>query len=85
MYQFRVHRATIDKFIPDVCKTINNCLKDEYLKVPSSTEKWETIAHKTFDSWHFPNAFAAAEGKHIACFTQMRVDQSFITIKGFTV
>ena len=68
VYQFRVHRATIVKFIPEVCKAIYNCLKHEYLKVPSPVGEWETSADKTFDRWHFPNAFAAADEKHVALF-----------------
>ena len=83
MYQFRVHRATIAKFIPEVCKAIYNCLKDEYLKVPSSVEEWETVANKTFDRWHFPNAFAEADGKHIALFHPNGSGTEFYNYKGF--
>ena len=80
MYQFRVHRATIAKFIPEVRKAIYNCLKDEYLKVPSSVEEWETVADKTFDRWHFPNA---ADGKHIALFHPNESGSEFYSYKGF--
>ena len=49
MYQFRVRRVTIGKFVPEVCKAIYHCLKDEYLKIPSTTEEWESIAEETYN------------------------------------
>ena len=68
MYQFRIHRTTIGRFIPQVSRAIYAALKDEYLKVPSTEQEWEFIADETFKRWNFPNAFAAADGKHIALF-----------------
>ena len=55
----------------------------EYLKVPSSVEEWETVADKTFDRWHFPTAFAAADGKHIALFHPNGSGSEFYNYKGF--
>ena len=77
-----VHRATIAKFIPQVCKAICNCLKDEYLKLPSSAEEWEIIADKTFDSWQFPDAFATVYGKDIALFYPNASGSEFYNHKG---
>ena len=44
MYQFWVHRVTIGKFVPVVCKAVYHCLNDEYLKIPSTTEEWAHMA-----------------------------------------
>ena len=68
VYQFRIHRVAIGKFVPEVCKAIYHCLKDEFLRIPSTADKWESIAEETYNRWHFPNGFAAADGKHIAFF-----------------
>ena len=83
MYQFQVHRVTIGKFAPEVCKAIYHCLKDENLKIPSTTEEWESIADETFNRWHFPNAFAAGDGKHIAVFHPRGSASEFYNYKGF--
>ena len=48
-YQFRVDRVIISKFVAEVCKAIYHCLKYEYLKIPSTTEEWESIAEETYN------------------------------------
>ena len=49
IYQFRVHRVSTGKFVPEVCKAIYHCLKDEYLKIHLTTEEWESIAEETYN------------------------------------
>ena len=66
MYQYQVHRVTIGEFIPEVFNTIYHCLKGKYLNIPCTTEEWESIAEETYNRWHFPNPFEAADEKHIA-------------------
>ena len=83
MYQFWIHRVTIGKFVPKVCKRIYHCLKGKYLKIPSTTEEWESIAEETYNRWHFPNVFAAADGKHIALFHPRSSESEFYNYKGF--
>ena len=48
MYQFRFHRTTIGRFVPQVSRVIYAVLKDEYLKVPSTEQEREFIADETF-------------------------------------
>ena len=83
MHQFRVYRVTIGKFVPEVCKAIYHCLKDEYFKIPSTTEKWESIAKETYNRWHFPNVSAAADGKNIALFHTRGSGSEIYNYKGF--
>ena len=83
MYQFQVHRVAIGKFVPEVCNAIYHFLKDEYLKIPSTTEEWESIAEETYNRWYFPKAFAAADGKHIALFHPRGSGSEFYNYKGF--
>ena len=83
MYQFRIHRTTIGRFIPQVSRAIYAALKDEYLKVPSTEQEWEFIADETFKRWNFPNAFAAADGKHIALFHPVGSGSEYYNYKGF--
>ena len=38
-YQFWIHRTTIGRFVPLVCKAIYCCLKEKYLKMPRTEEE----------------------------------------------
>ena len=44
MYQFRIHRTTIAKFVPEVCEAIYKQLKDTYLQLPT-TRSFEVNEH----------------------------------------
>ncbi len=66
--QFRIHKSTICKFLPDVCEAIYSTLKEEYFILPSSQNAWLKLAEGTEKRWQFPNSFAAADGKHVAIY-----------------
>lgn len=83
MYQFRIHHSTISKFIPQVLDAIYNVLKDDYLKCPSTQTEWLELADRTYDRWQFPNAYAAADGKHIALLHPSHSGSEFYNYKGF--
>jgi hypothetical protein len=65
-FQFRVHWTTVSKLIPEVLEAIFAKLEGEYFNIPSTNEEWSQIADETERKWNFPNAYAAADGKHIA-------------------
>ena len=65
MYQYRIHRITISKFIPEVSNAIYDALSPEYMRVPSSENEWLEIMKRTNERWQFPNSYAAADGKHV--------------------
>ena len=82
-YQFRIHRTTIGRFVPLVCKAIYCCLKEKYLKMPRTEEEWKSVADKTFDCWEFPNAVGAMDGKHIFLFHPKGSGSEYYNYKGF--
>lgn len=83
MYQYRVHKSTISKFIPKVCYEIYRILKDEYMRMPESREEWEKYATETERRWQFPNCIAAADGKHIAIINPAEGGSEFFNYKNF--
>ena len=83
MYQFRIHRTTIGRFVPTVCKAIYSCLQDKYFKMPATEEEWISIADKTFETWQFPNAIGAMDGKHIPLFHPKGSGSEYFNYKGF--
>nr|CAI5839359.1 unnamed protein product [Callosobruchus analis] len=64
MYLFQVSYSTISLIVPEVCEAISSVLKD-YIKFPSSTEKWKEVADMFEDRWNFPHCLGAIDGKHI--------------------
>ena len=58
-------------------------LKDDYLQRPTSQEDWTELADQSFSRWQFPNAYPAADGKHIALFHPFHSGSEFYIYKGF--
>ena len=53
--------------IPEVCNAIFTCLKDEFLKTPTTTNQWKAISEQYFNMWNFnfPHCLGSFDGKHI--------------------
>ena len=83
MYQYRIHKSTISQFVPEVCKAIYSVLAPDYMKLPSSNKEWEHIIEQTNERWHFPNCFAAADGKHVKIICPKHSGSEFYNFKGF--
>ena len=64
-YQFRMGISTIAQVVPEVCKAIFTCLKDEYLKTPNTAIQWKAISEEYFNMWNFPHCLGSLDGKHI--------------------
>lgn len=61
---FRVSKPTISLMIPIVCDAVYNALKD-YIKIPRSTEEWNSIEEGFSQKWNFPGCCGALDGKHV--------------------
>ena len=83
MYQFRVHSCTIAKFILVVCSKIYETFKEQFLRLPNTTEEWEIIEHETRRLWQFPNCIGAADEKHVAILHSSNSGSEFYNYKGF--
>jgi hypothetical protein len=64
-FSFRISPQSISIFIPEVCATIYESLRDEYLKIPSNENEWNDIAIKFLEMWNFPICFGSLDGKHV--------------------
>lgn len=83
MYSTRVHESTIAQFVPVICTAIYEVLKDEYMKVPSTTEAWTKIAEEFQKLWQVPNTIGALDGKHIAFTAPKSAGSLFYNYKGY--
>ena len=64
-YQFRISKAAISIFIPEVCDVIYTVLKDIYFRFPQTEKEWLDISKNIYHYWQFPNSLGAMDGKHI--------------------
>ena len=82
-YQYRIHHSTIAQFIVPVCSAIYKVLAPDYMKVPQSEDEWNDLINKTDIRWQFPNAYAAADGKHIGILCPCKSGSDYYNYKGF--
>ena len=51
--QFRVGRSTISKFLPEVCRAIQDEFTREYLKCPTTPDEWKELEREFRIRWMF--------------------------------
>ena len=61
--QFRVGRSTISKFLPEVCRAIQDEFTRKYLRCP---DEWKELKREFRIRWKVPHALGALDGKHVA-------------------
>ena len=59
---FRVGRSTISKFLPEVCRAIQDEFTREYLKCPTTPNEWKELAREFRIRWNVPHALGALDG-----------------------
>ena len=64
--QFRVGRSTISKFLPEVCRAIQDEFTREYLRCPTTPDGWKELETEFRIRWNVPHALGALDGKHVA-------------------
>ena len=64
--QFRVGRSTISKFLPEVCRVMQDEFNREHLKCPTTPDEWKELETEFRIRWNIPHALGALDGKHVA-------------------
>ena len=80
--QFRVGRSTISKFIPEVCRAIQDEFTREYLKCPTTPDQWKEL-EREFRIRNVPHALGALDGKHVALKKPKNTGALYHNYKGF--
>ena len=81
--QFRVGRSTIFKFIPEVCRAIQDEFTREYLKCPTTPDEWKELEREFRIRWNVPHALGALDGKHVALKKPKNTGALYHNYKGF--
>ncbi|XP_063221343.1 uncharacterized protein LOC134530450 [Bacillus rossius redtenbacheri] len=82
-FAYRITASTLSGIIPSTCRAIYDALKDDYLKVPNTTEEWSKVSRDFYDQWNFPNCLGAMDGKHIQFQVPRCYGSYFYNYKGF--
>ena len=84
-YQFRISKSAISLFVPEVCATIYESLKDEYMRMPATENEWKELSEEIYANWQFPNSIGTMDGKHIAIFNPANSGSTFYNYKKFYI
>ena len=82
-FDFVVGESTLCDIIHQTCDAIWVALNEKYLKCPTSTEDWKSIAVEFFEQWNFPHCVGALDGKHIAINCPPNAGSTYYNYKGF--
>ena len=82
-YQFLVGRSSISKFVPKVCRAIQDEFLREYVRCPTTPDAWKEVEREFRVRWHVPHAIGALDGKHIAIKKPNNSGTLYHNYKGF--
>ncbi|XP_031327719.1 protein ANTAGONIST OF LIKE HETEROCHROMATIN PROTEIN 1-like isoform X2 [Photinus pyralis] len=80
-FSFRMGQSTIAGIIPEVCIAIYNNLKNQYLKMPTTTQEWLKIANEFEERWNLPHVLGALDGKHVVIKAPANEGSSYFNYK----
>ena len=81
--QFRVGRSTISKFLPEVCRAIQDEFTRDYLRCPTTPDEWKELETEFRIRWNVPHALGALDGKHVALKKPKNSGALYHNYKGF--
>ena len=81
--QFRVGRSTISKFLPQVCRAIQDEFNREYFTCPTTPDEWKELEREFRIRWNVPHAVGALDGKYVALKKPRNTGALYHNYKGF--
>ena len=81
--QFRVGTSTISKFLPEVCRAIQDEFTREYLRCPPTPDEWKELEREFRIRWNVSHALGALDGKHVALKKPKNSGALYHNYKGF--
>ena len=80
--QFRVGRSTISKFLPEICRAIQDEFTRECLRCPTTPDEWKELEREFRIRWNVPHTLGALDGKHVAVKNQRTLEPCTTTTRG---
>ena len=63
--QFKAGRSTISKFLPEVCRAVQDEFTRGYLRCPTTPDEWKELEMEFRIRWNVPHTLGALDGKHV--------------------
>ena len=82
-FSFRIAKSTISKIINETCTAIWDCLREQYLRPPRTSEEWKKIAQDFQELWNLPHCIGAIGRKHIRIKAPINSGSLYYNYKGF--
>ena len=71
------------KFLPEVCRAIQNEFTREYLRCSTTPDEWKELEREFRIRWNVPHALGALDGKHVALKIPKNSGALYHNYKGF--
>ena len=81
--QFRVGSSTISKFLPQVCRAVQDEFIREYVRCPTTPDGWKELEREFRIRWNVPHALGALDSKHVALKKPKHTAALYHNYKGF--
>ena len=82
-FAYRVAKSTISNVIDETWLALWNCLKENFLQPPKTSEDWKRIAKDFFNIWNLPHCIGAIDGKYIRIKAPINSGSVFYNYKGY--
>ena len=64
-YPHWISLVAVSCIVKGFCSAINGKLQNMFIELPNSREKWLETSRKCEQSWNYPHALSAIDGKHV--------------------
>ena len=82
-FSFRIAKSTICSIINEKCKATWDCLNEQYVWPPRTSDDWKCIAKDFENIWNLPHCIGGRDGKHNLIKLPLNSGSPYYNYKGF--
>ena len=82
-FSFRIAKYTVYSIINETCKVFWDCLSEQYVRPPRTSDDWKRIAKDFENIWNLPHCIGATDGKHVSIKSPLNSGSLYCNYKGF--
>ena len=82
-FSFRIAKSTICSIISETWKAIWDCLIEQYVRLPRTSDDWTRIGQDFENIWNLPHCIGAIAGKQVSIKSPLNSGLLYHNYKGF--
>ena len=82
-FSFRITKSITCSIINETCKAIWDCLSEQYVRPPRTSDDWKCIAKYFENIWNLPQCIGAIDGKHVWINSPLTSASLYYNYEGF--